>query len=244
MQFFGRFDLCARMRISLDCYDFCLEVFNVAYSGPILPESDLCTLGVAYEAASGCANPLPAQVTGLSATVTGQHVALSWTTVSESNNAGFDIEQQLAPGVFQPVGYAGGYGTTRTPQHYGYTVRDLSPGRHVFRLKQIDFDGSFEYSGTVEVTVVIPDQFVLEAAYPNPFNPTTTIRFAVPVEQAVTLTLTDSQGRTVHKLWEGTAAANEMHTVRVSSEGLASGVYVARLTGEGIEASESVTLVK
>ena len=171
-------------------------------------------------------------------------VQLHWQTASETNNAGFDIEQEIGTNVFESIAFVEGHGTTREPQEYTYFVADLSIGRYVFRLKQIDFDGAFEYSEQVEAIVTVPDQYVLESAYPNPFNPSTTIRFAVAVEQPVTLTLNDSQGRTVRTLYTGTAAPNETHSVHINGEGLASGVYVVRLVGDGFTATERVTLAK
>ena len=102
------------------------------------------------------------------------------------------------------------HGTTRDPKDYSFAVNDLDPGLYRFRLKQIDFDGAFEYSPVVEAAVAIPDRFLIEPAYPNPFNPTTTLRFAVAAEQHVEVTLINSAGQSIRTLYSGAVAANEM----------------------------------
>ena len=89
-----------------------------------------------------------------------------------------------------------------------------------------------------------PNGFVLEEAYPNPFNPSTTIRFAVSAEQTLRLSLYDATGRQVRILFDGHAPANSMQTVAIDGAGLASGMYHVRLEGEGILASRPVTLMK
>ncbi|MFV1981246.1 MAG: T9SS type A sorting domain-containing protein [Rhodothermia bacterium] len=188
---------------------------------------------------------LPVELTSFDAVSDGlDAVILRWETASETNNSGFDIEMEIGTGLFEALDFVPGYGTTTEPQTYSYMVSGLDPGVHVFRLKQIDFDGAFEYSALVEASTEIPNRFVLEDAYPNPFNPTTTIRFAVAAEQVVYVALYDATGREVRTLFNGTAPANSMQTISIDGTGLASGVYHVRLEGEGMVASRTVTLLK
>src|SRR5690606_24012669 len=98
--------------------------------------------------------------------------------------------------------------------------------------------------GTLEVAVETPGQFVLMPAYPNPFNPEATVRFAVRESKPVTLSLHDVLGRQIATLYEGTPAANETLSVRIDGAGLPSGLYLIRMTGNGIAATRSVTLLK
>jgi hypothetical protein len=105
-------------------------------------------------------------------------VQLTWETVTETNNAGFEIEHK-APGDFTPVDFVEGAGTTVEPQSYSYRVTGLEVNRHIFRLKQIDHDGSVTYGDEVEVDVEVPGSIVVYEAYPNPFTTLTTLRFAV-----------------------------------------------------------------
>ncbi|MBP9581828.1 MAG: T9SS type A sorting domain-containing protein [Ignavibacterium sp.] len=106
------------------------------------------------------------------------------------NNSGFQIERKspsptpsLREGTFddwESIGFVNGYGTTTEPQTYSFIDKNLSAGNYQYRLKQIDFDGTYEYSNTIEVEINPPTQFSLKQNYPNPFNPTTTIRFTIP----------------------------------------------------------------
>ncbi|MEM6337660.1 MAG: T9SS type A sorting domain-containing protein, partial [Bacteroidota bacterium] len=142
------------------------------------------------------------------------------------------------------LGFVPGSGTTTEAQSYSFDVSDLEPGRHGFRLKQIDFDGAFEFSETVEVVVDVPGTHVLEAAYPNPFNPRTTFAFLVAETQPVRATLHDAQGRLVRTLFDEEATAGEKVWVRVNAEGLASGTYLYRIEGGNFAESRQVQLVR
>jgi hypothetical protein len=175
---------------------------------------------------------------------TGGSVALAWLTASESNNAGFSVEQEVGSDVFAEIGYVEGYGTTDRAQEYRYTVNDLDPGLHRFRLKQIDFDGAFEYSQVIEAAVTVPDRFLIKAAYPNPFNPTTTLRFAVATEQHVEVTLLNSAGQSIRTLYNAAVAANEMQRLTVDASELPSGTYLVHFEGKGLSASERIVLAK
>ena len=131
---------------------------------------------------------LPVELTGFEATADGRAAQLRWRTASETNNDGFEV-QHRGPGAtgWRDAGFVEGHGTTETPQRYAFRVEDLAPGAHVFRLKQIDRDGGFKHSKTVEVTIAAGEAFALRAAGPNPFRDRT----------QVTLTTRDQQQRDV-----------------------------------------------
>ncbi|HUF10517.1 MAG TPA: T9SS type A sorting domain-containing protein [Rhodothermales bacterium] len=171
-------------------------------------------------------------------------VQLAWQTASEINNAGFDVEREVGSGLFEKIDFVQGHGTTTEPQAYSYTVRGLDPGQYTFRLKQIDLDGAFAYSGQVEAIVEVPGQFLLKAAYPNPFNPSTTVSFAVSQKQSVALKLYDTTGRQLRVLFEGTPEANSLQSVRIDGSGLSSGMYVVRLEGASFSESQEIVLLK
>ena len=154
------------------------------------------------------------------------------------------MTMEVGTEVFAEIGYVEGHGTTIEPKEYSFAVSDLDPGLHRFRLKQIDFDGAFEYSSVVEAAVTVPDRFLLEPAYPNPFNPTTTLRFAVATEQHVEVTLINVAGQTIRTLYSGTVTANEMQQLVVDADGLPSGTYLVHFEGTGISATERIVLAK
>ena len=188
---------------------------------------------------------VPVELVSFIATLNGNAATFEWVTSSETNNSGFEV-QMLPDGrsEYQLLGFVEGHGTTTEVQHYTYSVVGLNSGTHMFRLKQIDFDGGLEYSQEIEVTVGVPGTHVLEAAYPNPFNPEATFRFGVNTQQNVRAELVDVLGRVVNTLFEGNVAADEMQTVRIDGSGLPSGTYMIRIVGETFVDAQSVTLLK
>ena len=195
---------------------------------------------------SVCSNPdnLPVELTRFEALSDDASVSLLWSTASETDNAGFSVEQEIGTEAFREIGYVEGHGTTVEPKEYSFAVNDLDPGLHRFRLKQIDLDGAFEYSSIVEAAVTVPDRFLIEPAYPNPFNPSTTLRFAVATEQHVEVTLVNTAGQSVQSLYSGTVAANEMQQLTVIADALPSGTYLVRFEGNGLSATERIVLAK
>ena len=141
-------------------------------------------------------------------------------------------------------GFVDGHGTTLEPQSYTYRIEDLLPGRHVFRLKQIDFDGAFEYSPEVEVAVELVEAFYLSAVYPNPFNPQAQFTLMVRQEQSVRLAVYDVQGRRVALLHEGSLAAGTHHRFVFHGAALPSGLYLVRAEGQTFSVVRSVVLLK
>jgi hypothetical protein len=138
-----------------------------------------------------------------------------------------------------------GFGTTDTPQSYRFIVPDLGFGLHRFRLRQVDFDGAFDYSSVVEATVTnVPGTFVLEDVYPNPFNPTATVTFGVKVEVPVEITLFDALGRQVKTLYRGTPAEGALNKVSIDGSDLPSGLYHVVMRGGAFSQVKSVTLLK
>ncbi len=186
---------------------------------------------------------IPVELVSFGATLNGIDVRLSWATASETNNAGFEVQMDAGAG-FQALAFVDGHGTTTEAQTYTHTARGLDPGTYHFRLKQIDYDGAFEYHGDIEVSVATPDHYVLMPAYPNPFNPEATVRFAVRESAPVTMTLHDALGRQVSTLYSGTPEANQTLSVRIDGSGLPSGMYLVRLKGSGFSDSQAVTLLK
>ena len=196
---------------------------------------------------SGTSTPLPVELVAFDAVLDGREVLLTWKTASETNNAGFEVQHRYiddATSIFEAMTFVEGHGTTEQPQSYSYRVDDLAPGRHAFRLKQIDFDGAFEYSPEVEVIVEMVERFVIEPAYPNPFNPEAQFRFAVQREQVVRVDLYDVLGRHMKVLYEGQPSAGQMHTVRIDGSNLPSGLYIVHVAGETFAKTQQVMLLK
>ncbi len=188
-------------------------------------------------------NVLPVELSSFEAKVDGKDLVLDWSTASETNNAGFEV-QHKGREAFQTLDFVEGHRSTLEAQSYSYRIADLEPGTHSFRLKQIDFDGQFEYSQEVEATLEVVGQYFLTEAYPNPFNPTATIRFAVDETQPVVMTMYNMHGQAVRTIYQGIPAADEMQVVEIDGSGLPSGLYLIQLVGNTFRADQSVTLLK
>ena len=178
----------------------------------------------------------------------GQAVVLTWSVPGARNDAGFEVERAAGAGAtagaYERIGFVEGQGTTVEATHYTFRAEGLSTGPHRLRLKQVNRDGTVQYSAEVEVSVELPDALVMEAAYPNPFNPETTMRFSVKQSQQVRVELYNTLGQRVQLLHDGVVEANQMQTVRIDGSVLASGMYLIRLMGDGLHAVQQVTLLK
>jgi hypothetical protein len=179
--------------------------------------------------------PLPVELDSFTALAYASKVKLNWSTATEVNNYGFEIERAIHNGLdglkdWSKIGFVDGHGTTNAPQNYSYTDDIFSAGAFLYRLKQIDRDGAFQYSDTVEVTAALKaDDYHLDQNFPNPFNPSTTIRFAVKSPQRVSLKVYNMLGQEVRTLFNQEAEAGVVYAYPFDGSGLSSGVYYYRL---------------
>jgi len=138
--------------------------------------------------------------------------------------------RQSAIGNWAKVGFVEGHGTTNAPQNYSYTDNIFSVRAFLYRLKQIDRDGVFHYSNSVEIAAALTaDDYHLAQNFPNPFNPSTTIHFAVKSPQHVSLNVCNMLGQEVRTLFNREAEAGVVYAIPFDGSGLSSGVYYYRL---------------
>ena len=175
---------------------------------------------------------VPVELTSFAASVTGTNVNLSWITASELNNQGFQVERSTDSNQWEQIGFVEGKGTSTDMNYYSYTDSKLNEGIYYYRLKQVDFDGTFEYSSVVEATVTIPKTFSLEQNYPNPFNPSTKISFSLASDSKVIMKIFNVLGQEVVTLVDGNLAAGE-HEINFNASSLNSGVYLYQINAEG-----------
>lgn len=187
---------------------------------------------------------IPVELDHFGSVVDNGDVVLSWSTASETNNSGFEIQHWTSDQPLETLGFVEGHGTTTEAQAYNFRATDLAAGTHTFRLKQIDFDGAFEYSPEVEVVVGVPGSHVLSNVYPNPFNPQAQFNLALSEEQDVSIAIFDVMGRQVATIHEGELSANQSHEFTVDGAGLASGAYMIRVVGENFAETRRITLLK
>ena len=190
--------------------------------------------------------PLPVELAAFEVTLDGDVARLTWETASETDNAGFEVQTRLdGEADFGTVGYVEGNGTTNDPHAYSFQVADLAYGTHSFRLKQIDFDGEFNFTPIVEATRELANGYALDRFYPNPFNPQGTFRVMVANDQAVSINVYNIMGQLVTTLHEGILEGQEWHqfTFRAGNN-LPSGTYLIRATGDSFANTQKVMLVK
>jgi hypothetical protein len=185
---------------------------------------------------------VPVELTSFTGAANENNVTLNWATATETNNQGFEIQRNIT-GEFMSIGFVDGNGTTTEAQNYNFTDQNLLAGSYSYRLKQIDFDGSFEYSDVVEVEIGAPATFSLNQNYPNPFNPSTVIEFNLAVDSRVSLTVFDVLGQEVATLISGNLAAGSRQ-VTFDASALNSGVYFFRIDAAGIEGTNFSSVKK
>lgn len=185
---------------------------------------------------------VPVELVSFAAVTDENDVVLSWFTATETNNSGFEV-QRKAGDKFESVAFVDGKGTTTEVQNYLFRDEDLLAGSYIYRLKQIDYDGTFAYSHEVEVEIDQPSVFVLNQNYPNPFNPSTNIKYSIPAAGIVTLKVYDLLGREVSTLVNEQQQAGTFDVVFDGSN-LASGVYYYQLKAGELTATKKLMLTK
>ena len=192
---------------------------------------------------------VPVELSSFSARVNGNEILLSWITASEINNMGFAIErtvighQSSVISEWERIGFVEGTGTTTELKYYSYVDENVSKGTYFYRLKQIDFDGSFEYSNILEVEVSIPSEFFLSQNYPNPFNPTTTIDYSIKNDGLVSLKIYDVLGNEIASLVDKNQIAGN-YSVQFDASHLPSGIYIYKLISGQFSTSKKLILLK
>lgn len=187
-------------------------------------------------------NVVPVELTSFTADVNNGIVVLNWQTATEINNQGFQIERRAEASDFTSIGFVAGSGTTTEPRSYSFTDNSVGNGKYFYRLKQIDFDGSFEYSNEIEVTIITPLTFGLEQNYPNPFNPSTNIKYSIPEAGNVKLSVYNIVGEEVALLINGYSEAGTFDLIFDASI-LPSGVYLYKLqSGNSVQTRKMMLL--
>ncbi|MCF8306327.1 MAG: T9SS type A sorting domain-containing protein [Ignavibacteriales bacterium] len=186
---------------------------------------------------------IPVELVSFGASVSNNNVSLTWKTATETNSASFVIERKNNVTDWTSVGTISAAGYSTEPVSYSFSDENVASGLYNYRLKQIDFDGSFAYSSIIEVNVGSPTSFSLSQNYPNPFNPTTTIDFVLAADAKTRLEIFNALGESVSVI------VNEFRSAGTYSEyfdasNLASGTYIYRLTAGQNVMTKKMLLIK
>ena len=191
---------------------------------------------------------IPVELVSFTAESEGDEVVLKWQTASETNNMGFEVEKSEKSNVigqtdWNKVGFVDGFGTTTERTNYIFKEKISKPGIYLYRLKQIDFDGTVAYSPEVEIDVTGPREYALYQNYPNPFNPTTTIKFALPVKTNLVIAVYNSIAEKVSELFKGELDEG-YHEVEFNAASLSSGIYFYRFESDSYVDVKKMILLK
>jgi hypothetical protein len=186
---------------------------------------------------------VPVELTSFAAVIVDDNVQLNWTTATEINNQGFEIQRREGNEEYSKVGFVPGHGTTTDVQTYSYVDSKVASGNYNYRLKQIDFNGTFEYSDEVAVEVTSPLEYTLEQNYPNPFNPSTVIKYSIPEGGFVTLDVYNLLGEKVASLVNGVQEAGR-YEINFDASNLASGIYVYSIKSGSFTSVKKMLLMK
>jgi len=198
---------------------------------------------------------IPVELTSFTATVNDNDVTLNWESATELNNKGFEIQRTLYSDKlnWDKIGFVEGKGTTTEPQKYSFVDKNLKTNSYLYRLKQIDFDGTFVYSSEIKVDFTNPVEYYLSQNYPNPFsatgksnsggNPVTTIKYQLPTDEFVSLKVYDVLGRDVKTLVNEIQKAG-FYEVEFNASNLPSGIYFYKIQTENFSSVKKMILTR
>jgi len=197
--------------------------------------------------------PLPVELSSFSATnQKGNIVNLQWETATEVNNYGFEVERSIKVEdteevEWNKISFVEGSGNSNSQKLYSFVDKNPVGGtKFAYRLKQIDIDGTFEYSDLVEIEV-LPSEYELYQNYPNPFNPSTKIKFSLPEDAKVAVDIYNMLGQRVMTLFNKDMKAG-YHQVLFDTQSagnqLASGIYIYTISTKNFSSVKKMVLLK
>ena len=204
-----------------------------------------------------CNSALPVELASFSAEANEISVILKWQTATEVNNYGFEVERAedrrqkpedgsqstIVKRQWGKVGFVGGHGNSNSIKNYSFKDENISSGKYLYRIKQLDNDGAFKYSDEIEVEINTPSKFALEQNYPNPFNPSTTISYQLSADSHVLLKVYDVLGKEVKTLVNENKKAGT-YVVNFDASGLGSGVFIYKLFAGNYHQERKMIMLK
>ena len=188
---------------------------------------------------------IPVELVSFTASTSKGTVTLNWSTATETNNNGFEIQRKLENSAWEKISFVEGHGTTTETQNYQFidNISDIKATSLAYRLKQIDYDGSYEFSDEVEVTNLAPTDFALHQNYPNPFNPVTVIKYSLPQESVVAIKVYDMLGEEIMTLVNKKQEAGT-YNIDFNGSNLVSGIYIYQMKAGSFVKTKKMLLMK
>jgi hypothetical protein len=186
---------------------------------------------------------LPVELTAFTCSVNQNSVTLKWSTSTEVNNFGFNIEKSTSNQNWENIGFVQGHGNSNSTKEYSFVNNNLKAGSYSYRLKQIDNGGSFKYSSIITLKINQIADSEMGQNYPNPFNPTTTIQITMTKKDNIRLVIYNIIGQQVAELVNGEVDAGT-HNVTFNAGNLTSGIYFYTLSGNSVSITKKMILMK
>jgi hypothetical protein len=197
-------------------------------------------------AGTSAPSALPVELTSFSVNFSGDNVVLRWSTETEVNNYGFEIERG-APlnsriSDWEKVGFVQGHGNSNSPKEYFFYDSPNGGTKFQYRLKQIDSDGKYAYSSVISIEIKVINEYILNQNYPNPFNPSTVITYSIPEASTVTLAVYNVLGKLITTLVNEKQEAGS-YSVNFNAAELSNGIYFYRMqTGNFVRTNKMLLL--
>ncbi len=223
--------------------------FRILHSVAGSSAGDIIAADLGIDNITAAENPLPVELVSFTANQKGTIIVLNWVTASEINNRGFEIERKLFNAdnelEWRLIGFKEGSGTTAEESNYTFydDLTNISADKSAYRLKQIDFNGTFAYSNIVYIDKIVPMTFNLLQNFPNPFNPETKIKFNLPSDEFISLKVYNLLGSEVAVLIYEKRSAGIYH-INFDASQLPSGVYYYQLTAGQFNETKKMILLR
>jgi predicted CXXCH cytochrome family protein len=217
------------------------DLFQIIYCSP-LSKVQMAKIGM-----DTTKTLVPVELTSFTGSAVDLNVKLNWTTATELNNNGFEI-QRKSGSEFVTIGFVKGNGTSTSSHNYNFIDRQLTPGKYSYRLKQLDYNGKYEYSSVIDVQVVLGLKFALLQNYPNPFNPETSIKYSIPQDGKVSVRVYNVTGKEIRTLVDQDMLAGSYEVkwngTDNSGSTVSTGVYFVKLSSGRFVETKKVMFLK
>jgi archaellin len=186
---------------------------------------------------------VPVELTSFTANINLNQVELNWSTATETNNYGFEVERRSESDSYKKVGFTKGNGTTTKVMNYNFVDKNVTNGKYFYRLKQIDLDGTVSYSNEINAEVEPPKVFALEHNYPNPFNPSTAIKYSIAKDGMVNISIYNTLGEKIGTIVNESLKAGN-YEVQFDARQFASGIYFYKMESGDFVSVKKMMLIK
>jgi photosystem II stability/assembly factor-like uncharacterized protein len=223
-----------------------LKLLNSQFQGAfILDQTTTIAVGTSGNIIKSSNAPLPVELVSFTASVRNNLVNLNWETATEVDNYGFEIERKDKNSTWTKIGFIEGHSTSNSPKYYSFSDNPTGSSKYSYRLKQIDNDGKFEYSGIVEVDLsgMLPKDIEIKN-FPNPFNPETNINIKLPETAETTVELYNSTGEKIFTIYKGKLDVGTTLSLKVDGSNLPSGVYLINVSAGKYRKTHKILLMK